>query len=60
MMSALIAILSSFYPESNPANVGFGIYKDREERNKHIYRIIGCAPAIAAACYRHKYGLPIN
>jgi citrate synthase len=60
MMSTLIAALSTFYPEANPAFVGADVYKPVKERNKHIYRILGCAPAIAAACYRHKAGLPIN
>lgn len=59
MMSTLIAAMSSFYPESNPAYVGANIYKDKKERNKHIYRVLGCAPAIAAACYRHRVGKPI-
>mmetsp|Transcript_20092 Transcript_20092/g.19058 ORF Transcript_20092/g.19058 Transcript_20092/m.19058 type:complete len:207 (-) Transcript_20092:656-1276(-) len=59
MMTALIASLSTFYPEANPAFVGPNIYKSKKERNKHIYRILGCAPAIAAACYRHKQGLPV-
>jgi citrate synthase len=59
MMSTLIAAMSSFYPESNPAYVGANIYKDKKERNKHIYRILGCAPMIAAACYRHRVGKPI-
>lgn len=60
MMSTLMAAMSTFYPEANPAYVGANIYKDKKERNKHIYRILGCAPAIAAACYRHKIGLPLN
>lgn len=60
MMSTLMAALSTFYPEANPAYVGADVYKDKKERNKHIYRILGCAPAIAAACYRHRVGLPIN
>ena len=59
MMSTLIAAMSSFYPEANPAYVGANIYKTRQERNKHIYRVLGCAPAIAAACYRHRIGKPI-
>lgn len=59
MMSTLIAAMSSFFPESNPAYVGANIYKDKKERNKHIYRVLGCAPAIAAACYRHRVGKPI-
>jgi citrate synthase len=32
MMSTLIAAMSSFYPESNPAYVGAEIYKDKKER----------------------------
>lgn len=59
MMSTLIAAMSSFYPESNPAYVGAKIYNDKQERNKHIFRVLGCAPAIAAACYRHRVGKPI-
>ena len=59
MMSTLIAAMSSFYPESNPAYVGANIYKDKKERNLHIYRVLGCAPMIAAACYRHRVGKPI-
>lgn len=59
MMSTLMAAMSSFYPEANPAYVGANIYKNRQERNKHIYRVLGCAPAIAAACYRHRIGKPI-
>lgn len=59
MMSTIIAAMSSFFPESNPAYVGANIYKDKQERNKHIYRVIGCAPMIAAACYRHRVGKPI-
>lgn len=60
MFSTLVAALSTFYPEANPAYVGPNIYASKKERNKHIYRILGCAPAIAAACYRHRAGLPIN
>ena len=59
MMSTCFAAMSSFYPEANPAYVGANIYKTRQERNKHIYRVIGSAPAIAAACYRHRIGRPI-
>ena len=59
MMSTCMAAMSSFYPEANPAYVGANIYKTRQERNKHIYRVLGCAPAIAAACYRHRVGKEI-
>jgi len=60
MMSTLMAAMSTFYPEANPAYVGANIYKGKQERNKHIYRILGAAPTIAAACYRHRIGLPLN
>jgi citrate synthase len=60
MITTLMAAMSTFYPEANPAYVGADIYKPKKERNKHIYRILGCMPAIAAACYRHRVGLPIN
>jgi citrate synthase len=60
MMSTLMAAMSTFYPEANPAYVGANIYKSKVERNKHIYRILGSAPSIAAACYRHRIGLPLN
>lgn len=60
MISTLMAAMSSFYPEANPAYVGPNIYKSKQERNKHIYRILGSAPTIAAACYRHRIGLPLN
>ena len=60
MMTTLMAAMSSFYPEANPAYVGANIYKSKQERNKHIYRIIGSAPTLAAACYRHRIGLPLN
>lgn len=60
MMSTLIAALSTYYPEANPAYVGAQVYKDKKVRNAHIYNLLGCAPAIAAACYRHKAGKPIN
>jgi citrate synthase len=60
MISTLMAAMSTFYPEANPAYVGANIYKSKIERNKHIYRILGSAPAIAAACYRHRIGLPLN
>jgi len=59
MMTTLMAATSSFYPEANPAYVGINIYNKQEERDKHILRLLGCAPAIAAACFRHREGLPV-
>lgn len=60
ILLTLMAVMSSFYPEANPAYVGANIYKTRQEKNKHIYRVLGCAPAIAAACYRHRIEKDIN
>ena len=60
MLSTLIAAMSTFYPEANPAYVGANIYKSKQERNKHIYRVLGSATSIAAACFRHRNGLPLN
>ena len=53
MLQTLVACLSTFYPEANPAYNGgqFG-YKTQEERDVHIHRILGCVPAIAAAVLR--------
>jgi len=52
MMSTLMAVFSSFYPEANPAFMGLKIYDSQQERDVHIHRILGCAPAVAAACLR--------
>ena len=53
MLQTLTACMSSFYPEANPAFFGgqFG-YKTQAERDVHIHRVLGCAPAIAAAVFR--------
>ena len=60
MLLALMSCLGSLYPESNPAYSGGKIgYKTQEERDIHIHRVIGCAPAIAAACLRIFNGQPI-
>lgn len=60
MLQTLVACLSSLHPESNPAYFGgqFG-YKCQEERDTHIHRMLGCAPSIAAACYRRFLNLEI-
>lgn len=52
MMSTLMSVFSSFYPEANPAFKGVNIYNTQKERDVHIHRILGVAPAVAAACYR--------
>lgn len=60
MFSTLLSALSSYYPEQNPALMGGEVYRDKEIRYAQIYKLIGCAPAIVAAIYRYKAGLPIN
>lgn len=57
MMSTLMAAMSTYFPEANPAYVGANVYAPKKERNKHIYRILGAAPTIAAQVYRHKVGM---
>lgn len=52
MLSTLMSVFSSFYPEANPAFVGLNIYSTQKERDVHIHRILGLAPAVAAATYR--------
>ena len=52
MLQMLVAGMSSCHPESNPAYAGQSVYKDQNERDVHIHRVIGQAPAIAAACLR--------
>jgi len=52
MLSTLVSVFSSFYPEANPAFAGLNIYGTQKERDVHIHRIIGVAPAVAAACFR--------
>ena len=64
MLQTLVTCLSYLHPESNPAFFGGQFcYDTQEERDIHIHRMIGCAPAIAAACYRrhiHKDLIPPN
>lgn len=60
MFVSTMAALSTFHPEANPALAGQGVYKDVNLRNKQIYRILGTAPTIAAASYRHRIGREYN
>ncbi|HLM56864.1 MAG TPA: citrate synthase [Pyrinomonadaceae bacterium] len=50
MFEAMVAALSTFYPESK--NI-----KDKACRQKQIHRLIAKAPTIAAFAYRHRTGL---
>jgi citrate synthase len=60
MFVSTMAALSTFHPEANPALAGPDVYKDHDMRNKQIYRILGTAPTIAAASYRHRIGREYN
>ena len=60
MITTLMAAMSSFFPEANPAYHGPNVYKDQSLRDTDIIRVLGCAPTIAAACNRHKHGLEFN
>jgi len=53
MFEAMVAALSTFYPESK--NI-----KDAACRQKQIHRLIAKVPTIAAFAYRHRVGLPIS
>jgi hypothetical protein len=52
MLSTLMSTFSGFYPDANPAFVGLNVYKTQKERDVHIHRILGCAPALAATIFR--------
>ena len=53
MFEAMVAALSTFYPESK--NI-----RDEQCRRKQIHRLIAKVPTIAAFAYRHRVGLPIS
>ena len=56
MLCSTLAALSTVHPEQNPSLVGETVYKNKEIRNKQIYRLIGNVPTIAANAYRHRVG----
>ena len=51
MLASMVAALSTFYPDAKKI-------RDREERARHIYRLIAKMPTLAAFAYRHSKGLP--
>jgi citrate synthase len=51
MFEAMVAALSTFYPEAKNIN-------DEVCRRKQIHRLIAKVPTIAAFAYRHRVGLP--
>jgi citrate synthase len=57
--------MSTFHAEANPALRGADLYlpstpMSEELMNKQIIRLLGKAPTVAAAAYRHRIGRPIN
>ncbi|KAG1346528.1 putative Citrate synthase, glyoxysomal [Cocos nucifera] len=57
LVSAMSA-LSVFHPDANPALRGQSLYQSKQVRDKQIVRILGKAPAIAAAAYLRLAGRP--
>jgi citrate synthase len=51
MLASTVAALSTFYPDAKKV-------RDREERGRHVYRLIAKIPTLAAFAYRHSMGLP--
>eukprot|EP00657_Telonema_sp_P-1_P009441 TRINITY_DN362_c0_g2_i1.p1 TRINITY_DN362_c0_g2~~TRINITY_DN362_c0_g2_i1.p1 ORF type:complete len:206 (-),score=92.51 TRINITY_DN362_c0_g2_i1:69-686(-) len=62
MVMSTFAALGTFYPGQNPSLVkeGASLYKNVEQRNKQVHRIIGKAITVAANSYRHRVGKPYN
>ena len=60
MLVSEIAAMSTLHPEANPSLKGDKIYNDKKFMNKQIYRLLGNAPTLAASCYRHRLGRPVN
>jgi citrate synthase len=51
MLASSVAALSTFYPDAKKV-------RDKEERGRHVYRLIAKIPTLAAFAYRHSMGLP--
>jgi citrate synthase len=51
MLASTIAALSTFYPDAKKV-------RDKQERARHVYRLIAKIPTLAAFAYRHSMGLP--
>src|SRR4030042_1684607 len=51
MLASSVAALSTFYPDAKKV-------RDKEERARHICRMIAKIPTLAAFAYRHSMGLP--
>ena len=51
MLASTVAALSTFYPDAKKV-------RDKQERARHVYRLIAKIPTLAAFAYRHSMGLP--
>lgn len=61
MFISTMAAMSTFHANANPALQGADLYLGNVElMNKQIVRILGKAPTVAAAAYRHRIGRPYN
>ena len=60
MLISTISAFSTLKPDANPALRGESLYKDLNNRNKQLYRLLGVVPTIAANAYRHRIGKPYN
>lgn len=61
MFISAMAAMSTFHANANPALKGADLFiQDPELMNKQIVRILGKAPTVAAAAYRHRIGRPYN
>ena len=60
MLISTISAFSTLKPDANPALAGENLYRNIEQRNKQIYRLLGVVPTIAANSYRHRIGREYN
>ncbi|PJF16741.1 Citrate synthase [Paramicrosporidium saccamoebae] len=61
MFISAMAAMSTFHANANPALKGADLFINNPDlMNKQIVRILGKAPTVAAAAYRHRIGRPYN
>eukprot|EP01013_Petalomonas_cantuscygni_P030179 TRINITY_DN56111_c0_g1_i1.p1 TRINITY_DN56111_c0_g1~~TRINITY_DN56111_c0_g1_i1.p1 ORF type:complete len:478 (-),score=102.52 TRINITY_DN56111_c0_g1_i1:342-1775(-) len=58
IVTSVAGALGTFFPETNPALAGEGVFDDPGLCFKTIARLIGKMPTICAAAYRHRCGRP--
>ena len=56
---SMLAALSTFYPDANPALGDLNMYKDPKHSELQALRIIGKLPTLVASAYRNSIGLPL-